>query len=68
MSPKPTVANTVTVKYSGLPPLAIGYRPAVPRAALWAAIAGLLGADMALAAVMGRTSACGRPTGSSTAH
>jgi len=48
--------------------LAIGYRPVMPRAALWLAIAGLLGADMALAAVMGRTSACGRPTGSSTAH
>ena len=33
--------------------LAIGYRPVMPRAALWLAIAGLLGADMALAAVMG---------------
>lgn len=33
--------------------LAIGYRPVVPRAALWPAIAGLLAADMALAAAMG---------------
>ena len=33
--------------------LAIGYRPLVPRAALWPAIAGMLAADMALAAVMG---------------
>ena len=35
--------------------LAIGYRPVVPRAALWLAIAGLLGVDMALAAVMGQS-------------
>jgi hypothetical protein len=35
--------------------LAIGYRPVVPRAALWLAIAGLLGIDMALAAVMGQS-------------
>ena len=34
--------------------LAIGYRPILPRAALWLAIAGLLGADMAVAAVMGQ--------------
>jgi hypothetical protein len=33
--------------------LYIGYRPVVPRSWLWLAIAGLLGADMALAAVMG---------------
>ena len=33
--------------------LAIGYRPVVPRMVLWPAIAGLLAADMALAAVMG---------------
>jgi hypothetical protein len=35
--------------------LAIGYRPVVPRAALWLGIAGLLGADMTLAAVMGHS-------------
>jgi hypothetical protein len=34
--------------------LAIGYRPVLPRAALWLGIAGLLGADMAVAAVMGQ--------------
>lgn len=35
--------------------LAIGYRPVVPRAALWPAIAGLLATDMALAAIMGQS-------------
>jgi hypothetical protein len=35
--------------------LAIGYRPVVPRAVLWPAIAGLVGADMAVAAVMGQS-------------
>jgi hypothetical protein len=35
--------------------LAIGYRPVVPRGVLWLAIAGLLGADMAVAAVMGQS-------------
>lgn len=33
--------------------LYIGYRPLVPRAALWLGIAGLLGTDMAVAAVAG---------------
>jgi len=35
--------------------LYIGYRPVVARSWLWLAIAGLLGADMALAAVMGNS-------------
>ena len=35
--------------------LCIGYRPVLPRSWLWLAIAGLLGADFALAAVMGQS-------------